>query len=191
MSQCPIGYAIAKGRSAIFSSHATERDIMKFKQEKFDPMVESSPVIRDKIAGGKSGHKGKNNTIIVSYVDGHLTFAHSHSPSAMRSSTAMWVFADEVEEYPGTTDTNDPLVALIARTLGYGKRAKVMLISSPKAAEITIIGKQFEKGDGREYYVPCAHCNEPQTFTRESIEYTETGNYRTLYLLCKYCGMYH
>ena len=188
--QIIIGYAIARGRSSIFNSHATERDIMKFKLEKFDPMVDACPVLRDKVsvkAPGRAGKKGKNNQVVVNYLDGHLTFAHSHSSSSMRSSSAELVIADEVDEYPGTTDSSDPLVPLIARTLSFGRSAKILLISTPKIAETTIIGRQYEKGDKRQYFVPCFACNELQTFGRDSISVNDEGD---LFLVCKVCGSF-
>ena len=193
VSNIIIGRAISEGRSSIFSVHATQRDVNKYKAGKFDPMVEACPILREKVSrtgvGRKLGEKqGKNNQITVSYTDGHLTFAHSHSPGSLRSTPALLVIADEVDEYPGTTDSSDPIVPLIARTLAFGRSAKIMLISSPKVAENTIIGREYEKGDKRRYWVPCPYCSEYQVFDRASIFVEEDND--LIYLVCKACGIF-
>src|SRR5690606_4270508 len=97
--------------------------------------------------------------------NGEIGIGWAGSPAALASHRRRRVICDETDEYPpwrGTEASADKLAA--DRTVTFGHRRKVLLISTPTTPEGTIYQAWLESPDRRRWWVRCPHCDQWQPF---------------------------
>ena len=172
-----LAYTILRHPRPIMLVQPTANDIKKFLHDKFEKLVDSTPELREAVAS-KRGSDGVYNQINIDYRGGHITLAHSGSASSLRSSTDALVIADEVDLYPTSVDSSDPLDPLRQRAVTFGRDAKLVIISTPTTQGESVIEREFEQGDRRRFWVPCGKCSHEQTLEWESVELTTVAGRR-------------
>jgi phage terminase large subunit GpA-like protein len=130
-------------------------------QEAFDPTIAESPELKKCMLdfGGKSAH---DNQRIKRFRGGQLTIGWASSPAQLSSRPARIVCFDEVDAFEPTSE-GDAVKLAEARTKTFGDSKKIILVSSPRDKEGSVIEREYLLGDQREFWVPCPHCGEFQT----------------------------
>lgn len=181
-----IGFCIHRAPGPFLAVQPTTDLAKRLSQQRIDPLIDESPVLRDLVAPNRSRDSG--NTILGKrFPGGQLILTGANSAVGLRSMPARWVFLDEVDAYPGDVDgEGDPITLAEARTISFGHRAKVFLASTPTIKGLSRIEREFELSDQRRYHVPCPHCGALQWLKFERLRW-EKGQPETVAYQCEHC----
>lgn len=134
-------------------------------QESFDAMVRVTPELRRLI----SNRPEENNQKFKGFAGGGLYIVWATSPAELSSRPAQILLFDEKAAYKPTKE-GDAVKLGQARQKTYDGEELTVFISTPRRCDCSPgetcsdISHDYERGDQREYYVPCPHCDEFQTF---------------------------
>lgn len=163
----------------------TEDKARDWTGEAFDPTITESPVLRERLRDATSGKSADNNQRIKRFAGGQLTIGWASSPAQLSSRPARIIAFDEVDAFKPTSE-GDPVKLAEARTKTFMESRKIILNSSPRNAETSIIEREYLAGDQREYYVPCPHCDEYQTLRWANVKWDDDP--REAYYVCDVSG---
>jgi phage terminase large subunit GpA-like protein len=109
---------------------------------------------------------------------------------AILSMPIRYLFADEIDEYPGDVDgQGDPISLAEKRLAGpTWSRRKELLVSTPTIKGLSAIEREFLKSDQRRYFVPCPECGHYDWIRWENIRWTPEEP-ETAALVCVECGV--
>ncbi len=159
-----------------------ENKVRDFKVEAFDPTLAESPELRrcmiDEASGGQD-----NNQRVVRFRGGQIVFLHASSPANLSSRPARIIAFDEVDAF-GVTNEGDPIKLAEARTKTFNESKKILLNSSPRLKETSVIEREYLASDRREYYVPCPHCGFYQTLKWSNVRWDGSDEADDAYYLC-------
>lgn len=163
-------------------------------QESFDSMVRVTPELRRLISTTAEG----NNQNVKRYPGGGFYFAWATSPAELSSRPAQIIFFDEKAAYKPTNE-GDAVKLGEARTKTYDGEELIVKISTPRRCDCSAAGEtcgdishDYMRGDQREFYVPCPHCDEFQTlkFGGKDTAYGLKWDPETPespYYICEFC----
>lgn len=154
--------------------------------EAFDPTIAESPELRKCFFSGISDRSADNNQRIKRFKGGQLTIGWASSPAQLSSRPARIVCFDEVDAFEPTAE-GDAVNLAEARTKTFTGNSKIILVSSPRNADGSIIEREYLDGDQREYYVPCPHCDEFQTLKWANIKWDDDQP-ESAYYVCEACA---
>ncbi|MCF6777947.1 phage terminase large subunit family protein, partial [Thiotrichales bacterium 19X7-9] len=185
-----IGYYIDHEPCNQLFLQPTKSDVKAWLHGKFDPMVEHTKSLKDKLSKPRS-RSGVNTQEMKSYKGGSLIFAWSGSPSSMRSKSAPKIFCDEVSAYEFTKEGH-PINLMWERGKTFGSKRKLFLTSTPTLKDVCFIESSFLEGDQRYFNLPCIHCGEYQTLEWEQISWEEDEHGQlivdSVVYSCPHCG---
>lgn len=167
LALCVQGYGIQMRPRSQMMMQPSQGDAQTWLETKFNPLVESSTGIRQRIAKAR-GREGVNNQRMKSYPGGFLMMAWSGSPKTMRGRSAPWIVCDEVDGYARTPEGH-PVGLLWQRSATFGDERFLLEISTPTIKGSSYIETSFEDGDQRRFYVACPHCGEFQALRWENV----------------------
>jgi phage terminase large subunit GpA-like protein len=157
---------------------------------RIDPMIEASPVLRDRIAAPRS-RNAYNSAFVKGFDGGQLLITGANSAAALRSTPCRYLFMDEIDGYPSDVDQEgDPVALAIARTQTFKGRRKIFMASTPTVAGVSRIEKAFSEGDQRKFHVACVHCGNFAPIEWKNIRWPE-GHREGAQLVCEACGGIH
>jgi len=177
-----VGYIIDHDPASVIVCQPTKDLSDDWKLSRFDALVETTPRLRTAV--GMSKRRDSSNTMSrVKFPGGWLYIAHAGSPTSLASRTVRYVLADEVDGYEELGGAEgDVLTTLHRRADQFGRMRKIYHCSSPKKLMgASLIWREYLRGDQRECYVPCPHCDTYQVLELEGI--LPSGEY-----LCQHCG---
>jgi phage terminase large subunit GpA-like protein len=162
-------------------------------QEAFDSMVRATPELRQLI----SARPEDNNQNVKRFAGGGLYITWATSPAELSSRPAQVIAFDEKAAYKPTNE-GDAVKLGEARTKTYDGEELIIKNSTPRRCDCGMgetcgdISHDYERGDQREYYVPCPHCNEFQTlkFGGKDVAYGLKWNAdepESPFYLCEHC----
>lgn len=169
-----MGFCIDHAPQSQMMMQPSEGDLKTWLNAKFDPMVESTQAIKEKMAKPRS-REGVNNQKMKSYPGGFLMFAWSGSGKTMRGRSAPKIFCDEVDGYEPLPE-GSPVSLLWQRAATFGDQRFLFETSTPTVKGGSFIETSFESGDQRRYHVPCPHCREKQTLEWSSVHWQKDDN---------------
>ena len=149
--------------------------------ESFDTTVANTDVLRNLVRDDPKD----NNQRIKRYPGGQLTIGWATSPAELSSRPVRVLLLDEVDGYAVTKEGRADKLAE-ARTKTFSGSEKIILVSSPRNAETSIIEPAYMEGDRREYFVPCPHCGEMQTLKWSNVRWDDEP--LDAYYVCEHCG---
>lgn len=188
-----IGKRIHQAPTEIGYVGENEGKARAWTQEAFDSMVRATPVLQPLIFDRPED----NNQKVKRFPGGALFVLHATSPAELSSRPLQIVIFDEKAAYKPTSE-GDPVKLGQARQKTYDGEELTVFISTPRkcgcgpdetCGDIT---HDYERGDRREYYVPCPHCDEFQTlkFGGKDVAYGlkwEKDAPESPYYLCEHC----
>ena len=164
---CVQGYCIEMRPRSQMMMQPSQGDSQTWLETKFNPLVESSPSIRKRIAKPR-GRDGVNNQRMKSYPGGFLMLAWSGSPKTMRGRSAPLIVCDEVDGYERTNEGH-PVGLLWQRAATFGDERFMIDISTPTIKDASYIDSSYKDGDQRRFYVACPHCQTHQALRWENV----------------------
>ncbi len=163
-------------------SHATA-----YVRERLDPLINSSPEIASRIGNDKSGNSGNSLAFKDFRGDGFLAIASSYKTEDLAARAIKLLIADEVDRfYTGGAEGN-PLTIALKRQTTFRER-KAVIASTPTRPGASQIAEWYERGDKRQFEVPCPDCGVFAPLTFERVHWT-VGKPETAYLTCECCGV--
>ncbi len=184
-----LGYVMHHAPGPILVLRPTVDEARRFSRQRLDPMIATTPVLRDLVREARS-RDGGNSLLIKEFPGGVLFLTGSNSATGVKSMPIRWLFCDEIDEYPGDVDgQGDPIALAEKRTTGplYSRR-KVFLVSTPTIKGLSRIEREFLASDQRRYFVPCPHCGHFDWMRWENIRWQDSDP-KTAALVCVSCGV--
>ena len=158
----------------------------RFSQQRVEPLIEASPMLRERVAPARSRDSG-NTVLTKTFPGGILVLTGANSAVGLRSMPARYLFLDEVDAYPPSADEEgDPVALAEARTRTFAWRRKVFLVSTPTIKGTSRIEREYEASDQRRFFVACPHCGHRQFLTFERLRW-EKGKPETAAYHCEGC----
>lgn len=181
-----LGYIIHYAPGPALCVNPTLDMAKRTSKQRITPMVETTPILRDRITAPKT--KDGGNTILQKdFKGGSLIFAGANAPSGLRSMPVRYLFLDEVDGYPDEAGIEgDPVDLAMQRTSTFINR-KIFMISTPTIKDASRIEQAFLEGDQRYYYVPCPHCGHYQILRWRNIVF-DSKNLTEACYKCDSCG---
>ena len=143
-----LGYIMDCAPGPALMIHPNLDAVKKVSRQRLDPMIEASPRLQGKVAAAKSRDPG-NTVSQKTFPGGILSIATAGSAASLRSMPVRYLFADEVDGYPGDVgDEGDPIKLAEQRTATFRRAKKIYLVSTPTVKGVSRIGREFGRGDG-------------------------------------------
>jgi phage terminase large subunit GpA-like protein len=181
-----IGFVIHHAPGPMLAVLPTVEMAKRTSRGRIDPLIEDSPVLREKVSPARSRDAG-NSMLSKEFPGGILVLTGANSATGLRSMPARYVFLDEVDAYPASADEEgDPVSLAEARTTTFAHRRKVFMVSTPTIRGLSRIEREFEASDQRRYFVPCPHCGHMQWLQFERLRWTK-GQPETATYHCEGC----
>ena len=180
-----LGYIIDIAPAPTLLVQPTDEMCRRNSKIRFDPMIEATPRLREKIKPARSRDSG-NTTLQKEFAGGVAILTGANSAVGLRSMPVRNLFLDEVDGYPEDLDgEGSPIQLAMARTRTFARR-KVFKCSTPTIEGRSAIEREFCLTDQRYYYVPCPHCGIYQQLKWECLKWIE-GKPETVKYYCDSC----
>ncbi|MBF0215324.1 MAG: phage terminase large subunit family protein [Magnetococcales bacterium] len=180
-----LGYTIHQSPGPILMVQPTVEMAKTYSKQRLDPLVEASPVLRDRVREPRSRDSG--NTIFAKeFSGGILRITGANSAAGLSSMPVRFLFLDEVDRYPGDVDgEGDPVALAIQRTVNFSNR-KVLIVSTPTIKGFSRIEAAFAESDQRRYWVPCPSCQQEQMLVWKQVRWPK-GQPENAHYVCIHC----
>jgi phage terminase large subunit GpA-like protein len=191
-----LGYFIDQDPAPILIIQPTLDMAETWSKDRLAPMLRDTPALANRVHDPKSRDSG--NTIRQKlFPGGRLTVIGANSPSGLASRPIRIVLADEIDRWPisaGGGDgkgAGDPLSLAGTRQTTFWNR-KTLLGSTPLHRLTSVVWREFLASDRRRYFVPCPHCDAPQTLRWQNVQWDKGPNGEhmpeTAHYVCEHCG---
>lgn len=185
-----MGYFIDHDPQSQMMMQPSQGDLQTWLTAKFDPMVEQSESLSERVAAPRV-RGGVNNQRMKQYPGGWLMFAWSGSPKTMRGRSAPKIFTDEIDGYEQTKE-GAPLALIEKRSSTFGDERLNFRTSTPTFKGASAVESSFEEGDRRRWHVDCPHCEYSQVLVWAQVQWMkdEEGEAlpETAKYICESCG---
>lgn len=143
-------------------------ECINFGETRLKPSLEDSPSLNYLIPADKrKNYQTANYKLAGSLVD----LAGAGSPSKLASKPKCYVIADECDKFPSEFKREgDPIDLIAQRQKTFGKRAKMLIASTPTTPEGTI-WNELQNGDFRRFHVPCLKCGEYSLLSFDNVKF--------------------
>jgi phage terminase large subunit GpA-like protein len=173
IGNCWLGYCIHISPGPMLMVMPTDDTVKRNSKIRIDPMIEASPVLRDRIKPARSRDSG-NTTRSKEFPGGVLVMTGANSAVGLRSMPVSKLFLDECDGYKLDLDgEGSPIDLARARTRTFANR-KIFIVSTPTIAGASAIEREFDATDQRKYNVPCPHCGLLQPLEFERLKWETT-----------------
>lgn len=171
---------------------SSEDDIKKFKQGKFMPVIETSPVLSNLVTS-KSDKNAANNAKQTELRNGTFIYwLNMNTPKDLRGITCSTVLLDEVSNLE-IGDQGNPIKLAEGRTSTFGEDALTVVASTPLFKN-DLINSEFNLSDKRYWFVT-HDCGHEYKFEWEQVQFKfkqlENGraipDSTTTKLICPHC----
>ncbi|TKV73291.1 phage terminase large subunit family protein [Bradyrhizobium elkanii] len=182
-----LGYVIAHAPGLMLSVMPTTEAARRNVRTRVDPLIESTPAVRERVTKAKSRDPG-NTATLKSFAGGQIAFVGANSAVGLRSTPARYLFLDEVDGYPHDADgEGDPVALAIQRTVTFRGRRKIFMVSTPTIEGASRISKAYAESDQRLFFVPCPICGAYQSLRWPQVRWD--GDHRGgAWYQCAHCG---
>ena len=154
-----IGYYIHQDPSPQMMVQPTIDDAQSWSKEDLTPVLEETPVLRDRVPEAKA--KDSKTTITKKhYPGGPLHIVGANSARGFRRISVKLGLMDEVDAYPLTAGNEGDQVELtVTRTDDYFDR-KLGIGSTPTEEGLSRVSREMADASEGYYFVPCPHCGD-------------------------------
>ncbi|MDX3966036.1 MAG: phage terminase large subunit family protein [Bradyrhizobium sp.] len=191
-----LGHCIASDPGPMLHVSPTGGRSEEFVRERFDPLVLSSPALRELIGKGQDTRKGSsggvNSVTAKSFPGGQLSFASSFKADELAARAIKFLFLDEIDRFATSAGAEgDPIGLAVKRTKTFeGKGRKIIIVSTPTTRVGSRINAWYLRGDQRRFFVECPDCGHSEPLAFENLKW-EPGKPETAHLVCEACGVIH
>ena len=163
-----LGFAISEAPGPFMYALPTEILAKRTSRQKIGPMLQDTPCLNEKTSRGTRGTG--NNILQKSFPGMELQLVGANAPAGLRSMSAKYVYADELDGWTLDNGEGDPLGAIKKRLTTFPK-SKLFLTSTPVDKETSRIEPAYERTDKRMLYVPCPYCERMQTLRWANLKF--------------------
>ncbi|MBF0342069.1 MAG: phage terminase large subunit family protein, partial [Magnetococcales bacterium] len=182
---CWLGYTIHQSPGPILMVQPTVDMAKTYSKQRLDPLIEASPVLRDRVREPRSRDSG-NTVLSKEFNGGILRITGANSAAGLSSMPVRFLFLDEVDRYPGDVDgEGDPVALAIQRTANFANR-KVLIVSTPTIKGFSRIEAAYQESDQRHYWVPCPFCKQEQVLEWAQLRWPN-GDREKAHYVCIHC----
>jgi phage terminase large subunit GpA-like protein len=169
-----IGFFIHQEPSPMLVVQPTVETGESFSKDRVAPMLRDSPALQPLVAPARS--RDSNNTILSKqYPGGQLDITGANAPSGLAMRPKRVVLLDERDRHPRSAGTEGDVKAIArARTRSFGRRRKIVEVSSPTSAEESLIWPSYLEGTQEVWEVPCPSCGAYQVLQFERLKWELT-----------------
>lgn len=162
IGELAVMFYVVENPSEILYITSDERAGVKWMQRRIEPRAKQAGVEFRAEASTLSRRTG-DTAYSKEFPGGNIDIASALSVSQMSSESKRVVIADETDRWRLVLGA-DGLTwdVMYARTQAWGDQKKILAISTPTLAGLSIITQLYEEGDQRLYYVPCPYCGTMQ-----------------------------
>jgi phage terminase large subunit GpA-like protein len=181
-----LGYVIHHAPGPMLLVQPTVDTAKRFSKQRLAPMIDESPVLKERIASNTSRDSG-NSMMAKEFTGGVLIITGANSAAGLRSMPIRYLFLDEIDAYPMDVDgEGDPIQLAEKRTTTFARR-KVYMCSTPTIKDVSRIEREFNVSDQRRYHVPCPHCGHMQSLQWKNLKWDHDDPQTAAYA-CEDCG---
>jgi len=190
-----MAYVIACEPATCLHVSTTETTSANFVRDKFEPLIDSSPVLRRLVGQSERTRKGSSGAADSlnqkGFPSGAIRFGSSFKADDLAGTSNARLWCDELDRWntviPGE---GDPVQVAIKRTTTYKNAGrKIVLVSTPTNFN-SRIWSWYERGDKRKWNVTCPDCQHDAPLEFERLHWTE-GDPSSVMLQCQECGALH
>lgn len=191
-----LGFYAHVEKSTCVAMFPKEGSARAFDREKFEKLVESTPVLAE-IIPIKSRVKDQT-ALYKSFPGGFIKFVGSNSISDVKSTSARRLIVEEPDDCNlNLRGQGDSIKLIEERGKGF-RDVKILIGGTPSIKGVSSIDDEYEHSDKNEWHVPCPDCGEFQALEWEHVhwdkseerdhpvfgrEVPESARY-----ICAYCG---
>ena len=191
-----LGRTIATAPCPILVLFPKEGAAKEYMDEKFMPMVEATPVLREKI-DIRVRAQGQRQ-LFKKFAGGFLKLVGSNSPASVKSSPVPLVCVEEPDDCNlNLRGQGDSIKLAKERTKTFAK-PKIVIGGTPTVAGVSTIEAEMELSDKRVGMIPCHECGEAHVLNFDYLQCDQdpNGNHpvfgkflpETAYYVCPHCG---
>ena len=191
-----VGKIIDTEPSPILVLFPKEGAAKEYMDEKFTPMVEATPALREKI--DTRARVSGQRQLFKKFAGGFLKLVGSNSPASVKSSPVPIVCVEEPDDCNlNLRGQGDSIKLAKERTKTY-RRPKIVLGGTPTIAGVSTIAAEMELSDKRVGMIPCHDCGEAHALSFDYLKCDEDPNSKhpifgsklpeTAYYVCPHCG---
>lgn len=171
-----LGKSIDTDPSPILVLFPKEGAAKEYMDEKFVPMVEATPALREKV-DTRIRAQGQRQ-LFKKFPGGFLKLVGSNSPASVKSSPVPIVCVEEPDDCNlNLRGQGDSIKLAKERTKTY-RRPKIVLGGTPTIAGVSTIAAEMELSDKRVGMVPCHECGEAHVLSFDYLSCDEDPNGR-------------
>lgn len=156
-----LGYIMHLAPGPTLMVQPTSQTAERVSKQRIAPMIEESPVLKDRVADPRSRDSG-NTVLMKEFQGGLIIMTGANSAVGLRSMPVKNLFFDELSAAPLDADGEGSPLSLAEKRTDTFTRCKIFLPSTPTIKDVCQIEFEYEKSDKRRYFVPCPKCNEMQ-----------------------------
>lgn len=127
-----------------------------FSDEKFDPMVRATRVLRNLIS--LTSRKKGATTLRKRYAGGLAKFVGANSPSDVKSTSARIIIVEEPDDASLNVKGQGDSIKLAAERAKTYDDHLILIGGTPTAAGASSIEDEIKTSDAREFQIECPHC---------------------------------
>ena len=168
-----VAYHIAHDPCPILVVEPTVDPMAKdFAKNRLDPVVAATPVLRDRV--GKKRAKDSSNTILLkTFKGGAIAIGGANSAASLAARSIRLLILDEVDRYPAELPGEGSTINIaLKRTAAFRGRRRVLMLSTP-TLEGAPIHAWYQRGDQRQFLVPCPACGFEHAYTWRQVRWTD------------------
>lgn len=156
-----------------------------FARNRLEPIIAASRALADVVS--KKRAKDASNTVLAkTFRGGAIAIGGANSAASLASRAVRLLVLDEVDRYPAELPGEGNTISIaLKRTTAYGRRRRVLFISSPTLRDATIHA-WFQRGDQRYFQVPCPGCGAFFAYTWAQVRWVDDDP-ATARLHCPHC----
>lgn len=192
-----IGRTIDREPSPILVLFPKEGAAKEYMDEKFVPMVEATPCLRDKV-NTKSRVQGQRQ-LFKKFQGGFIKLVGSNSPASVKSSPVPIVCVEEPDDCNLNLKGQGDSIKLAKERVKTYRKPKIVLGGTPTIAGVSTIAAEMELSDKRVGMIPCHECGEEHVLSFDNLKCDEDPNANhpvfgkylpeTAYYVCPNCGV--
>ncbi len=194
-----IGRTVTDSPGNIFSMWPIEKSMEKFSRDTINPMIEATPILKDRFTRAKSRDAGRTKAYLR-FAGGSVYLVFAGTPSATRGMAAKIILLHEIDD-PAYAEASggDIIERALGRGEGFGDAIKIVESTGTFTSTIGDDGKVkyrsriaqwHDRGDKRKWFCPCHRCGKLQWLKFNQIVHPLAKPEAAEYL-CEYCAAAH
>jgi phage terminase large subunit GpA-like protein len=191
-----LGYTIDIDPAPTIVMFPREKAGRDFNSEKFEPMVEATRELAEKIVLRKRDPTNRVDT--KQFPGGFIKYVGSNSPSGVKSTSAKRLIIEEPDDCNVNLKGQGDAIALLKeRGKTFGDK-KIVVGGTPTIAGLSAIVEEMQLSDKREWRVPCHECGEAAPLVWDNVKWSQGAAHHPIFgtadtasarYACPHCGV--